>query len=83
MTIEFCGCNNTRVCVQGEATERLFPQVRKIADMPGVRAALTTEIIVPGDRPNSHLITFLDTPGLVDGLIGVRAFNELVFVLCS
>lgn len=69
--------------MQGDATERLFPEAKKVAEMTGVRSALSTEIFVPGERPNDHLITFLDTPGLVDGLIGYTYDVEEAIVSLS
>ncbi|KAJ3067961.1 hypothetical protein HDU98_008867 [Podochytrium sp. JEL0797] len=50
----------------GPATCQLFPQLKPIGEGKGVLPALSTEI-VPSSARNFDLITFIDSPGLVDG----------------
>ncbi|KAJ3244581.1 hypothetical protein HDU77_009828 [Chytriomyces hyalinus] len=50
----------------GPATIQLFSALKGISEMKGVMPSLATEI-VPSKHRNFDLITFIDTPGLVDG----------------
>eukprot|EP00698_Gefionella_okellyi_P005545 TRINITY_DN15053_c0_g1_i1.p1 TRINITY_DN15053_c0_g1~~TRINITY_DN15053_c0_g1_i1.p1 ORF type:complete len:449 (-),score=67.49 TRINITY_DN15053_c0_g1_i1:40-1344(-) len=81
-----------RDTLAGPATVQLFPPIAKIAQDPGMMEHLHTEVITPPpSRANAHLITFIDSPGLVDGNIKYpfnvekamaefAAFADLVFV---
>ncbi|XP_012254717.2 uncharacterized protein LOC105685307 isoform X2 [Athalia rosae] len=55
-----------RESLTGNATIHLYPHFKPLQQLPGVLDFLTTEISVSNQKKFS-LITFVDTPGLVDG----------------
>lgn len=50
----------------GEATVELFPHMKGLEDCAGVANCITTEIVTSQHR-SFPMITFVDTPGLIDG----------------
>ncbi|KAJ3338838.1 hypothetical protein HDU83_007904, partial [Entophlyctis luteolus] len=57
---------NKRETFGGPATCQLFPVLKKVSELKGVLPCLATEI-VPSSSKNFDMITFIDSPGLVDG----------------
>ncbi|KAJ3327053.1 hypothetical protein HDU76_012407 [Blyttiomyces sp. JEL0837] len=55
-----------RETFNGPATCQLFPFLKDLGNMKGVMAALSTEV-VPSRAKTFSSITFIDSPGLVDG----------------
>ncbi len=61
-----------RETLTGPATLRLFPYLKPLQSIPGVLQYLSTELVTPSSAAahrstSSHLVTFVDTPGLADG----------------
>jgi len=55
-----------RETLKGSATVELFPFLRELAEKPGVREYLHTELAI-STKNKFPLVTLIDTPGLVDG----------------
>jgi hypothetical protein len=55
-----------RETLKGSATVELFPFLRELAEKPGVREYLRTELAI-STKNKFPLVTLIDTPGLVDG----------------
>ncbi|KAJ3016274.1 UNVERIFIED_CONTAM: hypothetical protein HDU68_012287 [Siphonaria sp. JEL0065] len=63
----------------GPATCQLFPVLKTIGELKGVLPSLATEI-VPSNSRNFDLITFIDSPGLVDGGVKYPFDPEAVLI---
>ncbi|ORY50811.1 hypothetical protein BCR33DRAFT_780721 [Rhizoclosmatium globosum] len=63
----------------GPATCQLFPILKSISELKGVLPSLATEI-VPSNSRNFDLITFIDSPGLVDGGVKYPFDPETVLI---
>ncbi|KAI9335294.1 hypothetical protein BDR26DRAFT_1009337 [Obelidium mucronatum] len=68
-----------RETLAGPATLQLFPELKHVAALKGVLPCLATEI-VPSAARNFPLITFIDTPGLVDGGVKYPYDPEAVLI---
>jgi hypothetical protein len=55
-----------RKTLTGEATIELFPHMKGLEDCAGVASCITTEVVTSQHR-SFPMITFVDTPGLIDG----------------
>lgn len=55
-----------RESLLGNATVHLYPQLKSLADVHGSLDYVSTEISTSKQK-NFNLVTFIDTPGLVDG----------------
>jgi len=55
-----------RESLTGNATLHLYPHFKPLADFPGLLSYLNTEICTSKQK-KFPLVTFIDTPGLVDG----------------
>ncbi|KAJ3209695.1 hypothetical protein HDU67_005989 [Dinochytrium kinnereticum] len=55
-----------RETLRGQATIRFFDCLRDLTGFKGVMAFLSTEIVTSRSK-NFSMVTFIDTPGLVDG----------------
>eukprot|EP00038_Savillea_parva_P016550 m.17172 g.17172 ORF g.17172 m.17172 type:complete len:461 (-) comp3462_c0_seq2:186-1568(-) len=55
-----------RQTLTGEATIELFPHMKGLEDCAGVANCITTEIVT-SQHQSFPMITFVDTPGLIDG----------------
>eukprot|EP01116_Phalansterium_solitarium_P024852 TRINITY_DN9223_c0_g1_i2.p1 TRINITY_DN9223_c0_g1~~TRINITY_DN9223_c0_g1_i2.p1 ORF type:complete len:455 (-),score=203.31 TRINITY_DN9223_c0_g1_i2:155-1519(-) len=64
--VTFVQNGKRRETLQGPATVSLYPQLRDIAKEKGVLENLCTELSISTER-KFGLVTFIDTPGLVDG----------------
>lgn len=64
--VTFIQNGKRRETLQGPATVSLYPQLRDISKEKGVLENLCTELSISTDR-KFPLVTFIDTPGLVDG----------------
>jgi len=62
----FVTSGRRRESLTGNATLHLYPHFKPLQEMPGVIEYLQTEISTSKQKKFS-LVTFLDTPGLVDG----------------
>ncbi|CAB4063942.1 unnamed protein product [Lepeophtheirus salmonis] len=62
----FINCGKKRESLLGKATLHLYPHFKPLAEFPGVLDYLSTEISTSKHK-KFNLITFVDTPGLVDG----------------
>ncbi|KAI8612514.1 hypothetical protein BC830DRAFT_1083313 [Chytriomyces sp. MP71] len=68
---------NSRETFGGPATLQLFNALKPMADLKGLLPSLATEI-VPSRHRNFDMITFIDTPGLVDGGVKYPFQPEIV-----
>lgn len=62
----FVTSGKTRASLKGEATLQLFPHFKGLADNAGVQSCISTEVCTSKHK-NFPMITFVDTPGMVDG----------------
>eukprot|EP00096_Caligus_rogercresseyi_P011950 TRINITY_DN4862_c0_g1_i1.p1 TRINITY_DN4862_c0_g1~~TRINITY_DN4862_c0_g1_i1.p1 ORF type:complete len:448 (+),score=119.13 TRINITY_DN4862_c0_g1_i1:47-1345(+) len=62
----FVTSGKKRESLLGKATLHLYPHFKPLAEFPGVLDYLSTEISTSKQK-KFNLITFVDTPGLVDG----------------
>mmetsp|Transcript_20993 Transcript_20993/g.54659 ORF Transcript_20993/g.54659 Transcript_20993/m.54659 type:complete len:459 (+) Transcript_20993:143-1519(+) len=65
-TFTFVTSGIKRQTLTGEATIELFPHMKGLEDCAGVANCITTEIVTSQSR-SFPMITFVDTPGLIDG----------------
>ncbi|CAF3357941.1 unnamed protein product [Rotaria socialis] len=80
-----------RESLMGPATMRLFPYLNALGNIPGLLNYLTTEIS-SSKQKKFPLVSFIDTPGLVDGtmaypfdvdqaILWLGDYADLIFVL--
>jgi len=86
----FVTSGRRRESLTGNATLHLYPHFKPLQEMPGVIEYLQTEISTSKQK-KFNLVTFLDTPGLVDGdmnypfdvnesMLWLADLSDLIFV---
>eukprot|EP00300_Choanocystis_sp_HF-7_P022163 c21324_g1_i1.p2 GENE.c21324_g1_i1~~c21324_g1_i1.p2 ORF type:complete len:489 (+),score=93.58 c21324_g1_i1:30-1469(+) len=63
----FVTSGKRRETLKGQATMRLFPRFRGLERFAGVGDLMETEIVPVADAHSFGQLTFIDSPGLVDG----------------